>query len=257
MYFIKIVKYSFAVLTLCFSSFSFAQLLPFVVSNASSNLADKSKAGDGNTASVWNSNGGAPAWITLDFQTPKTVARVRMLTAQYPAGSTIHNVYGVTENNQYLTLGKSNKYTGDGQWLEVDNLNFQDTEFRYVVIQTTQSSSWVAWREFQVYYGGEIMRSCSRSDKPTIGTWIMSSSVYNSDCVSGGVRFNPDPAEGSYMTFRNVSSMPSGMIVKMCDSINNIYWDFYDSEHMTSECYGSQAYGNGMPLDNVRWYRRK
>jgi hypothetical protein len=167
-----------------------------------------------------------------------------MLTAQYPAGDTVHNIYGVTEGNQYYQIGQSSKYTSDNQWLQVDNIDFPELEFRYLVVQTTKSPSWVAWREFQVYNGGELRRSCYLPDQPK-GAWVVSSSIVNSACKTQG---------NMYVTFRDVSQLPTGMIVKSCGRLDSPSWRIYQRSRDTFLCYGFQNSANGMPLDNIVWY---
>jgi hypothetical protein len=122
--------------------------LVYVVASASSSASNSppSYAVDGNPDTAWNSGWIAPAWIELDLKHTVTLAKVRLLVAQDPAGPTTHQLYfGPTPAPTALiaTLSQSTK---DMQWLDVD-LSGTTPTGRYLRVSTTASPSWVAWRE--------------------------------------------------------------------------------------------------------------
>jgi len=105
---------------------------------------------DSNLSTGWNAGSFPTSWIEFDLGSSVPVAKIRLHTAQSPAGSTTHTVYiGATPNpsNAVATL---TGYTYDSQWLTVD-LTSSPTTGRYIRVQTTASPSWVAWHEIEVY----------------------------------------------------------------------------------------------------------
>lgn len=121
---------------------------------------EPSKAYDGKISTWWNA-GVAPTgqpypWIQLDLGKTVAIQKLRLLPAQTPNGYTIHNISVGQDPNNLVALPSLAGYTYDGRWLEYScNLNTKCGHVRYVRITTTQSPSWVAWREIEVYQGVE------------------------------------------------------------------------------------------------------
>jgi hypothetical protein len=103
--------------------------------------------GDPNTA--WNSGGGPPAWIELDLKRTVTLAKVRLLVGQSPAGPTAHQLYFGSSPAPTALIATQSGSTSDMQWLEAD-IPDPKPSGRYLRVQTTASPSWVAWREIVV-----------------------------------------------------------------------------------------------------------
>ncbi len=113
-------------------------------------------AADGNPETVWNAGSSVPQWIQLDLGTAAVVTRIRLIVAQYPNGETLHRVLAGDSVEQLRLVHEFGGATFDGQALEFvpgEPL----TGIRVIRIVTTQSPSWVAWREIEVsgYEGGE------------------------------------------------------------------------------------------------------
>ncbi|MGE5529697.1 MAG: hypothetical protein ACM3X6_11235 [Patescibacteria group bacterium] len=83
-----------------------------------------------------------------------TVAEIRLLVSQSPAGATTHRILakGPGTKNRYTPLVTLKGETADSQLL-----SFKPPEplkgIRYVKIETTASPSWIAWREIEVIAG--------------------------------------------------------------------------------------------------------
>jgi hypothetical protein len=103
--------------------------------------------GDPNTA--WNSGGGPPAWIELDLKRTVTLAKVRLLVEQSPAGPTTHQLYFGPSPAPTALIATLSGTTSDMQWLEAD-VSDPKPSGRYLRVLTTASPSWVAWREIVV-----------------------------------------------------------------------------------------------------------
>jgi len=124
-----------------------AGTIKIVAATASSGPDSVALAFDHDSLKIWNSGGTAPAWIQLDLGQPSTISRVRLLTAQSPAGPTRHELLGGLTPDSLAPLGVLEGETVDTQWLELQ----VKAQVRYVRVVTDKSPSWVAWREIEVY----------------------------------------------------------------------------------------------------------
>ena len=118
---------------------------------ASRSLADEppERAVDEDTSTTWGAGADAPQWIEIDLGAEKTVSEIRLLTSQYPAGETVHEVRVRGEDTVFETVMRFEGATEDLQWL----IYQPDTPLenvRYIRIVTLSSPSWVAWREVEV-----------------------------------------------------------------------------------------------------------
>jgi predicted amidohydrolase YtcJ len=107
------------------------------------------RAVDGSLESLWNGGQSAPQWIQVDLGSPSTISSMRLTVSQYPAGETLHQVYAGPSPTELTLVHEFNGITKDSDVLEFTPpvpLN----GIRYVKIETTQSPSWVAWREIEI-----------------------------------------------------------------------------------------------------------
>lgn len=104
---------------------------------------------DGNTETIWSSGAYAPQWIQIDLGKPTTVSVIRLITSQYPEGETIHQIWVGPDPNGLVLMHEFKGNTKDP-----DTLEFKPPSplmnVRYIKILTTQSPSWVAWREVEI-----------------------------------------------------------------------------------------------------------
>jgi hypothetical protein len=124
-------------------------LVVHVSATASSNAQAAALAVDGNPNTEWNSGGYPPAWIELDLKRTLTLAKVRLLVGQSPAGPTTHQLYFGLSPAPTALIATLSQSTSDMQWIEADVADPQPTG-RYLRVLTTASPSWVAWREIVV-----------------------------------------------------------------------------------------------------------
>lgn len=111
---------------------------------------------DGDVGTAWLSGAGAPQWIEVDLQQAATIGAVRLVVAQYPAeGATAHRVWtkGAGAADPYILREALVGTTRDGQTLEA-RAGTPWATVRYVRVETTESPSWVAWKEIQVLAAG-------------------------------------------------------------------------------------------------------
>ena len=98
----------------------------------------------------WGAGAGPSQWIEVDLQVNSRITQIRLLVAQFPAGNTIHQILVKGSSGNYTTLHEFSQHTMEGDWLEFSpDTPLEDVQF--VQVLTTQSPSWVAWKEIQVY----------------------------------------------------------------------------------------------------------
>lgn len=101
----------------------------------------------------WGSGFDAPQWIEIDLGAVHDLGSVRLTVAQYPAGATTHEVYGGTTSPATSLL-----HTFSGDTAESDVLFHEfatPPAVRHLRILTTDSPSWVSWREVEVFGPGD------------------------------------------------------------------------------------------------------
>jgi len=105
---------------------------------------------DGRADTVWSAGGHPTQWIEVDLGAAFALDRVSLRTAQSPAGATTHRVWGRARDEPLRRLGEFKSETSDDQLLELSSAADWPV-VRYLRIETTESPSWVAWREIEVY----------------------------------------------------------------------------------------------------------
>ena len=113
-------------------------------------LVTASAAVDGDPQTVWNAGAHAPQWIEIDLGAAFDLDRVILTVAEDPRGGTVHQISARGETGDYRLLYKFHEDTGDGLELEVSPVAGW-AAVRYLKIETTESLSWVAWREIAVF----------------------------------------------------------------------------------------------------------
>ncbi len=119
--------------------------------SASAEMADAPAgyAFDGDPETIWNAGKEAEEWVQIDLGSPQIIVQIRLLTAQYPAGDTVHQVW-TGESADTLTLaGTLSGFTDENEELVfIPDTPLEDA--RVVRVVTTESPSWVAWREIMI-----------------------------------------------------------------------------------------------------------
>lgn len=129
------------------------------VSASSLSLTDlPGSAVDGNLDTIWNSGKSAAQWIQVDLGSAASIARIRLIVAQDPGGNTIHQIYAGASESELALVHEFEGTTADGDLLEyVPDVPLPG--IRYVKILTTESPSWVAWREIEILGNEELVSS--------------------------------------------------------------------------------------------------
>lgn len=213
----KMVAAAIGAVTTIFAGVASAQgggvLLPIRITNASGNVADMSLAADGNPNTAWNSGGTPYQWIDIDLGSERMISKIRMLPSQNPDGEVHHKVWGRDSNGQMFLITETSEYHNgrDNEWIEL--FNSRPSTSRYLVIQTVKSPSWVAWREFQVYDGGDLVSACDGYTYDKYG-WALYASTTN------GCAF-----QKTKNYYRDVSNLPTGATAETCyfDNLNGKY----------------------------------
>ena len=98
----------------------------------------------------WSSGSSAPQWIQIDLQQDYFISGIDMVTDQYPDGYTVHLLKAKDENASDFSLLET--FSGNTQ--SNQTLTYSAPiplhAYRYIRVETTQSPSWVAWREITI-----------------------------------------------------------------------------------------------------------
>ena len=104
---------------------------------------------DENIETIWNSGAGPEQWIRIDLGELTTVSRIRLFVSQFPEGETIHQIWVSNDGNNFTIIHEFKEVTVDPEILEFKPSS-PLTDIRYIKVVTTQSPSWVAWREIEI-----------------------------------------------------------------------------------------------------------
>ncbi len=119
---------------------------------ASQSLSDEPPANavDGNRETIWSAGDHPTHWIEVDMGTPQSVRRIDLVISQFPAGVTTHQIQVRGNTGAFQTVKTFVGNTEDSQTLTYESSTPLD-DVRFIRIRTTQSPSWVAWREIEIY----------------------------------------------------------------------------------------------------------
>jgi hypothetical protein len=104
-------------------------------------------------ASRWNSGGYAPAWIEADLSAVRTLDRITLVVNQIPNGETEHEIWVSDEPISNDRTKAKRVHTFRGKTENDQELKFTfpaNVTARYVQIRTTESPSWVDWRNIDL-----------------------------------------------------------------------------------------------------------
>lgn len=112
---------------------------------------------DGNAETIWNSGAGPEQWIQIDLGAYATITQIRLTVAQYPNGDTAHQVFVGPSFSDLRLIHQFNGATSDNQVLEFTPA-VPLSNIRFVKIVTSESPSWVAWKEIELFgvEGGQV-----------------------------------------------------------------------------------------------------
>jgi hypothetical protein len=104
---------------------------------------------DGDPTTQWSGGAFPTQWIQIDLGAFYTIGEIRLTVGQWPAGQTVHQLW-VGANQDAMQL--VNEFSG--QEFDFDILIYTAAtpleNIRYVRVVTTESPSWVSWREIEV-----------------------------------------------------------------------------------------------------------
>ena len=109
---------------------------------------EASLAVDGSPWTYWNSGDYPPQWIEVDLEAPYPLSTIRAAITQLPDGMTAHDFLTAGPNplDEFTHLATFSGFTVDQQVLEHAG---PPDEAEYILVETTASPSWVAWREIE------------------------------------------------------------------------------------------------------------
>ena len=101
------------------------------------------------TGAQWGAGTGPPQWVEIDLGQTYDVKEIRLTVAQFPEGRTTHQVYVRGPSSSFQLVHTFQEQTRADQLLVFEPETPLE-EVRYVRVATTQSPSWVAWKEIEV-----------------------------------------------------------------------------------------------------------
>ena len=176
----------------------------FAIASAELSGNEANKAVDGSPWTIWNSGDYPPQWIAIDLGAPYSVSKIRASIAQLPDGITTHSFLTAGPNplDEFQPLATFSGFTVDQQVLE--HAGPLD-EIEFVLVETTASPSWVAWREV------EALSDCANIRGATGPTYTLTSAE-----VGATVRAVVTATNSSGSTV--ASSLPTSTIAPVAPS---------------------------------------
>jgi hypothetical protein len=105
---------------------------------------------DGDPNNQWSAGAYPTQWIEIDLGSSFSIGEIRLTVGQWPAGETLHQLWVGTSLDAMQQI-----YEFSGREYDFDVLSYIPptalTNIRYVRIVTTESPSWVSWREIEVF----------------------------------------------------------------------------------------------------------
>jgi hypothetical protein len=116
---------------------------------------------DGDPNTQWSAGAFPTQWIQIDLGAQYNIGEIRLTVGQWPAGQTVHQVWVGASRDSLKQV-----YEFSGREFDYDVLEYIPTitlqNIRFVRIVTTESPSWVSWREI------EVLAPFPATPKPTL-----------------------------------------------------------------------------------------
>jgi predicted amidohydrolase YtcJ len=122
--------------------------------SASKYLPDQTPdlAFDGKTNTNWGAGEHPPQWIQVDLINEYPIAGIDLVVDQWPAGQTVHQILA-KRDEPTASFELIHEFRGN---TEIDQVlrytaEHSPTPYRYFRIHTTESPSWVSWKEIRFF----------------------------------------------------------------------------------------------------------
>lgn len=128
---------------------------------------------DGWNSGYWSGRDRGNQWIQIDLGSEQTITNLKLYVffshPDFPnGGQTIHEIETAGNSQVFQKIDTVSGITKDGDILN-RTYNPPKTNVRYVKVTTTQSASWVAWREIEIYAPQTLASPTpTRSASPTL-----------------------------------------------------------------------------------------
>jgi hypothetical protein len=104
---------------------------------------------DGDPNTQWSAGAFPTQWIQIDLGALYQIGEIHLTVGQWPAGRTVHQLWVGSSLDSMHQI-----YEFSGNEFDFDVLNFVPAtplkNIRYLKVVTTESPSWVSWREIEV-----------------------------------------------------------------------------------------------------------
>ncbi len=107
---------------------------------------------DNNVNTAWGSGDYAPQWIQIKLNKEIKISRIDLVIDQWPSGETVHQIWAKGDGpaDEFELIHEFNQNTEIDQVLSYtapDVLPY----YQYLRILTTQSPSWISWKEIRIF----------------------------------------------------------------------------------------------------------
>lgn len=115
------------------------------------NGQEPANAFDLDDESNWGAGSHPPQYIQVDLLKDTPLDRIELVVDQFPAGFTRHQVFGATSGHSHEQI-LLHAFAGETASLQTLSYPFTapNKTLRYVRVLTTESPSWVSWREIRI-----------------------------------------------------------------------------------------------------------
>lgn len=112
---------------------------------------------DGDACSVWNAGDFAPQSATVDLGAPAAIAAILLVPEMSPARAAVaHRIEVSDDGRSFQRVGEVRAAMQTGELVELPIPG--GVTARFLRVTTTESPSWVAWREIAVLRCGGLRR---------------------------------------------------------------------------------------------------
>jgi hypothetical protein len=110
---------------------------------------------DGDECTIWHAFNVAPQSVTLDLGAPMAISAVLLVPEMSPATATVQHTLEVSDDgNRFSRLGELRAVMRTGEIVELPIPG--GAEARFLRVTTSESPSWVAWRDIVVLRCGAV-----------------------------------------------------------------------------------------------------
>ena len=219
------------------------------ISGAQKNQHIMHLAADNNASTFWTAERGVnegPVWIDMDLGADQMISAVLLTPAMYPNGFSSHNIWGRTSSGEWTFITSYSGNTSDNKTIHLEVTN-KHKPVRYLVVETTQSPSWVAWRELRAEGRLAVAQGCN--EQAPSSEWIQTRSVGDYIMVPRCKEFR----ENHYI---DSDGLPAGYTTIACNADALPYGWIRTEAIKSDQCYYRSSFSGVKTYDQAYRVRK-